>query len=713
MAGKLQNLFRGLAWLVTRSGSTYWEKGYDLPGLGRKEQLRSEYKNSVWVNRAIQLAANPASALPVDLLAGDEPLPDDSPARAVLARMNQASENGLAFELAAWILLEGEHFLVLDDEWLRPFPETSNAERLSLPRIVRPDHMRHIVKGGELVGWEAVLPGGRREVLLPEQVIQRKAWNPYDHWRGLSQAKVAMDAAETDYLAGKFSRNLMANNGDQGVYVIAKGGMPDDAQRDQIIRQLREKRRFQQQGEFRPVFLWGDMQIEDAKIKTVDSAFLSGREASKEEIFVAFGVPPSMASKMESYSVGSASDWFRLINDTCQPLAAKVDHSLLELLAKVDRRLTAVRRDWDEHPVMQEVRSERIEGATKLWDRGMPWEKVNEFFRLGMPEFEGWGTGYLPFSVAPASMAQDPTKDPAYGEKKPTAAPATKAFDDLTNALNARPERQKGEDEEDEGDEFQDGRPQREIAQWRTQMQARKPVEKAFQSRFTRELMQARKEVLANIDRLMNADGKAVQKTTAADLNFNLSSFSGALLVGMRQVSKRALDESGKQLAAELMLDDPFVFADPEVLGYFRTRENLIAGAADDIHAEIQRELALGIDQGESTEALAKRLRAKFSAIGRERGQRIAITETASAFGHGRQVSMREAGITRKKWLTSGNRNTREEHAAANGQIVGIDEPFAVGGEALMHPGDPNGSPWNVINCRCVAVPVAGEEEEA
>jgi hypothetical protein len=42
---------------------------------------------------------------------------------------------------------------------------------------------------------------------------------------------------------------------------------------------------------------------------------------------------------------------------------------------------------------------------------------------------------------------------------------------------------------------------------------------------------------------------------------------------------------------------------------------------------------------------------------------------------------------------------------AADGQVVGLDEPFIVGGEQLMYPGDPAGSPGNICNCLCDTFP--------
>ena len=117
---------------------------------------------------------------------------------------------------------------MLDDSWLAalgPHTPGSNPGGPATPiQMARPDRMRHVVKNGELEGWEYVDGAGRRALLLPEQVIQLKMWNPYSDCRGMAELKPCRDAAEADFLAGKFNLNLMRNNGDQGVYVIAKNG---------------------------------------------------------------------------------------------------------------------------------------------------------------------------------------------------------------------------------------------------------------------------------------------------------------------------------------------------------------------------------------------------------------------------------------------------------------------------------------------------------
>jgi len=51
--------------------------------------------------------------------------------------------------------------------------------------------------------------------------------------------------------------------------------------------------------------------------------------------------------------------------------------------------------------------------------------------------------------------------------------------------------------------------------------------------------------------------------------------------------------------------------------------------------------------------------------------------------------------------MVSGGENTRQDHLDADGQTVPIDEPFIVGGEELMFPGDYAGSFTQTHRCEC------------
>lgn len=90
------------------------------------------------------------------------------------------------------------------------------------------------------------------------------------------------------------------------------------------------------------------------------------------------------------------------------------------------------------------------------------------------------------------------------------------------------------------------------------------------------------------------------------------------------------------------------------------------------------------------------------------RTEAIARTETLRAYAAGSTEIYKENGVQQKEWLSTSDDRTRDSHAEANGQVVGIDEPFDIGGYAMMQPGDAGlgAPPSEFVNCRCTVLPV-------
>ena len=131
-----------------------------------------------------------------------------------------------------------------------------------------------------------------------------------------------------------------------------------------------------------------------------------------------------------------------------------------------------------------------------------------------------------------------------------------------------------------------------------------------------------------------------------------------------------------------------------------------IAGELDKraIMRKLESELTTGILKGESIPNIAKRLK------GVSEGYlgdtiRIARTETTRVENSAKQAVGDEGkrlGFKMwKRWVATDDGRTRDEHGEADGQEVPNDEPFDVGGELMMYPGDISmgASAWNVINC--------------
>ena len=85
---------------------------------------------------------------------------------------------------------------------------------------------------------------------------------------------------------------------------------------------------------------------------------------------------------------------------------------------------------------------------------------------------------------------------------------------------------------------------------------------------------------------------------------------------------------------------------------------------------------------------------------------RNARTATISSSNAGKDSTYRDAeGVVGTEWLNTNDGRTRPAHVAAGGQVAPVDGTFLVRGETLRYPGDPTGSPSNIIRCRCTTAP--------
>ena len=112
------------------------------------------------------------------------------------------------------------------------------------------------------------------------------------------------------------------------------------------------------------------------------------------------------------------------------------------------------------------------------------------------------------------------------------------------------------------------------------------------------------------------------------------------------------------------------------------------------------------MEEGISPYDVRRRIEGLFENTYRNRAFAIARTETGIASSIAQHKTYRKNDVRRKQWLSTMDDKTRASHAEANGQIVGIDEPFQVGDAELMHPLDPSGPPEEICNCRCDELPV-------
>lgn len=123
--------------------------------------------------------------------------------------------------------------------------------------------------------------------------------------------------------------------------------------------------------------------------------------------------------------------------------------------------------------------------------------------------------------------------------------------------------------------------------------------------------------------------------------------------------------------------------------------------------------IADGVADGLSYDDIGRQVKERMGgSVSASRALTIARTESHSALQSGSLETAKLSGVIGKKqWVSTRDGRERDSHSEANGQVVGIDEPFIVGDSELDFPGDPSGPPEEVINCRCVVQYILEDED--
>jgi hypothetical protein len=129
----------------------------------------------------------------------------------------------------------------------------------------------------------------------------------------------------------------------------------------------------------------------------------------------------------------------------------------------------------------------------------------------------------------------------------------------------------------------------------------------------------------------------------------------------------------------------------------------------------IQKVIDKGLMENKTVKEIAKDIRKISEITNKTRAMTITITETHTAAVYTMDKYIINTGLViGRRWVSAKDERTRRppesefDHLAANGEVVGVNEKFIKTGEPLDYPGDPNGSPGNIINCFPAGTMISG-----
>lgn len=163
----------------------------------------------------------------------------------------------------------------------------------------------------------------------------------------------------------------------------------------------------------------------------------------------------------------------------------------------------------------------------------------------------------------------------------------------------------------------------------------------------------------------------------------------------------------GDEVLATLEVGISFDLSNPRVIAFLEDEAaNKVTLINDTTREALRTTLSEGVANGENIPKLAKRISEVMEEAKGNRAVVIARTEVVGASNFGTLEGMRQGGVPQKEWLATPDDRTRDSHAEADGQIVGVDEPFTLGsGVQTQYPGG-SGVAEEDIQCRCTVAPV-------
>lgn len=144
----------------------------------------------------------------------------------------------------------------------------------------------------------------------------------------------------------------------------------------------------------------------------------------------------------------------------------------------------------------------------------------------------------------------------------------------------------------------------------------------------------------------------------------------------------------------------------PDLMPYYPPKRALKRGIDLEYgKKQITKSVTSSILQGKSIKHMADDLQKRITTMSRNSAIRTARTAVTGAQNAGRMDSYAAAekmGIKlKKRWIATLDGRTRHSHAMLDGEKVDQDKKFSNG---CRFPGDPQGPPWEIYNCRCTLI---------
>ena len=627
------------------------------PQMTVQKAVKEGYRLSVMVYRAIRAIVQAGSGIPWIVLDKDGEEIHNHPFTKVWARPNRefSGQDNMEFIIA--------HLKLCGNSLIQPLMINGQPKEfwVCMPDMIKP--IPSDVQGEWLKGWEIQPTNGKVIHAPPEQFIHFMQFDPGNPYWGIGDLQAAARTIDADNEAQDTQKVQLQNrNIPPGVFQFDQS--LDDTQFTEVTKRVREKF-LQKSKRGEPWVLGGGYKWQQMSLTPVEMDYIQSRLQNKRDIATAFGLDPWWLGDREHSSYNNVAEARRsMYEDVTIPLLDDIRSTLNLKVAPMYGDDIYITYDLSNVRAMREDFGKKVEQAGKLWTMGIPFEQINNKLELGFDEFDGWETGYLPFSVAPVGT------------------PKVEA----------------------EKDEDWENWTLVEVIPWKSKSEEEKAM---HWKRIDRRKVAWENVLAKRFKPLYEKEGLLVEKAFKAqsDIQVAIESMKDDWTKNLKAALFVIIEDFGKELenikavkpSEKKYTFDPYSEA---VLTW------LTAHAAESIRSiqetdlmEVRSILERGVAEGLTNTQIAKELRKFYNENAIYKAMRVARTETAAAASFGQLSSAEQTGVLKTKiWLSSRDARVRDSHAALDGESRQLNGVFSNGCTAPGIGGDAS----EVINCRCV-----------
>lgn len=522
-------------------------------------------------------------------------------------------------------------------------------DQLSLLRIPP----EYVTPMGNLVPREyEVMIEGRLKTFEPDEIVHFRGYNPENPISGLSPLETLRRVLAEEHEMGNYREGFWKNSARMSGIIKRPAMAPEwsEAARKRFLAEFKELYGGGNNSGETAVLEEG-MEWEQNSFNARESEYLGGRKLTREECARAYHIPPPLVGILDHATFSNITEQHKqLYMDTLGPWLVSIEQDL-DLQLKPE--FPDVEGIYSEFNIAEKLRGNFEERTKALQSAiGRPWMTADEGrARENLPQLGGdAGELVTPLNVLVGGQASPRDSAPDSGQR----------------SRGAEGQRRKGQKR------FDSAHPElreRHQAKW---------VEV-----LARHYRRQEAAIVSRIPKALAADG---QKADIGGVWWDTERWNEELKADLLRLNLLTASAWAELLAGQMEVE----ISEEAMIPYLEEHSRI---QAENINTYTRDQVSGALLEPEPLEAV----KGVFGQAVTVWAIREAVSAVTSMSNFGAHEAARAGNLGNKTWRVNSS-DPRAEHAAMDGETVGIRELFSNG---MRWPGDPAGGAENNANCLC------------